>query len=255
MKSFLRVATSFSACVTLALAAVAGPEPLPSDYKQSKEIVTPAPPPCQWQGFYIGVHGGGMFGDGEASSDEYNVDPGDERDWSYDVSGFVGGLQIGYNLQPLRRLVLGVEADAGYLGVDGDGTQPSSPGGDTFAEANGGFYTTLRGRVGIAFDCLLLYVTGGGIGSNYEARVEDDCLTGDCGPALGSGSSDDFRLGWTAGGGAEYLFRRHWSVKLEYLYFDLEDEEIDFRIRDGTRFDFNSELDGHIVRAGVNFIF
>jgi hypothetical protein len=29
------------------------------------------------------------------------------------------------------------------------------------------------------------------------------------------------RLGWIAGGGAEYMFAPHWTVKAEYLYYDL----------------------------------
>jgi outer membrane immunogenic protein len=224
-------------------------------------MVAPVPPPpCNWGGFYIGINGGGVFGgDTEVTDvDEYNVDLGDPGHvFSYDTDGFVGGGQIGFNLQPMKWLVLGIEGDAGYFGLDGRRRQPNSPGNDTFAETNDGFYATLRARVGVAFNCLLLYATGGGIGANNERRVEDDCDTGPCGPALGSGSNDDFDIGWTIGGGAEWAFTRHWSVKVEYLYYDLDrNDSVDFRIRDGTHFkwDFNED-GGHIVRGGLNFRF
>jgi outer membrane immunogenic protein len=38
-------------------------------------------------------------------------------------------------------------------------------------------------------------------------------------PATGSVSTT--RTGWTVGGGFEYLFDRQWTVKAEYIYFDL----------------------------------
>jgi outer membrane immunogenic protein len=177
------------------------------------------------------------------------------KDWSYDVSGFNGGMQAGFNLQPWRMFVVGVEADLGYLGLNGKGTEPASPGGDTFGETESDFYLTWRGRAGVALDHWLLFATGGGIAVNYEARVVDDCNTGNCGPDLGRGSSSDFRLGWTVGGGVEYCFNRHWSAKAEYLYFDLENDKFNFHDLQGRSLPFDTETDGHIVRAGLNFRF
>ena len=107
----------------------------------------------------------------------------------------------------------------------------------------------------MALDRWLLFATGGGIGVNYEARVVDDCSTGACGPDLGRGSSSDFRLGWTVGGGVEYCLNRHWSAKVEYLYFDLENDQFDFHDLQGRSLPFDTETDGHIVRAGLNFRF
>jgi outer membrane immunogenic protein len=262
MKSLTRLLIAFFACNALVLVALAGPESLPrNDYKESKTMVAPVPPPpCDWTGFYIGINGGGVFGnDTEVTDvDEYNVDIGDPgHTFSYDADGWVGGGQLGYNFQIGKWFVLGVEGDGGYLGVDGRKRQPGSPGDDTFAETNPGFYTTLRARVGVTFNCLMIYATGGGFGSDYERRVEDDCNEGPCGDALGSGSDDDFRFGWTVGGGAEWAFTRHWSVKVEYLHYDLgDDDHVDFKIRDGTHFRWRFDEDGgDIVRGGVNFRF
>jgi outer membrane immunogenic protein len=36
-----------------------------------------------------------------------------------------------------------------------------------------------------------------------------------------SNSISNTKVGWTAGGGAEWMFLPNWSVKVEYLYYDL----------------------------------
>jgi outer membrane immunogenic protein len=38
-----------------------------------------------------------------------------------------------------------------------------------------------------------------------------------------AGSTSDVQFGWTIGGGLEHVFARGWSLKAEYLYFDLGD--------------------------------
>lgn len=246
-----RLGVSVLICA-LALSAVAGPEPLPRESKEVAPASVPEPP-CTWQGFYIGLHAGGEFGDSTATDFEYNVFPA--RDWSYDDSGFNGGMQAGFNLQLWRMLVIGIETDLGYLGLNGEGTEPASPGGDTFGETESDFYSTWRGRIGLGLDRWLLFVAGGGIGVNYEARVVDDCDVSPCGDDLGRGSSSDFRVGWTVGGGVEYCLNRHWSAKVEYLYFDLGNERFDFHNGAGAPFPFETKTDGHIFRAGLNYRF
>ena len=241
--------------VTLTFTTLAGPEPLPVDgSKESKATVAPEPEQCNWQGFYIGINGGYSWMDTEVSDlDFLNLGP-PVRSFSFDPSGPVGGGQVGYNLQPWRWLVLGVEGDAGYLGVDGRKTQPGSPGGLTFAEINPGVYATARGRIGVARDCLLLYVTGGWFGSDYERRVVDNEICS-CGFPLGGGRDDDFRSGYTVGGGLEWMVRPHWTVRVEYLYFNVGDGTVTAHIRQTGNFAFGFDDDGNIIRAGLNYKF
>jgi outer membrane immunogenic protein len=40
-------------------------------------------------------------------------------------------------------------------------------------------------------------------------------------PYSSFGSFSNTRVGWTAGGGGEWLFAPNWSAKVEYLYYDL----------------------------------
>jgi outer membrane immunogenic protein len=76
-----------------------------------------------------------------------------------------------------------------------------------------------------------------------------------------AGSSSSTRTGWTIGAGAEYAFAPNFSVRLEYLYYDLG--RIDVSVAPlnaataatGIAATQRHDLDGHIVRAGVNFRF
>jgi outer membrane immunogenic protein len=49
-------------------------------------------------------------------------------------------------------------------------------------------------------------------------------LLGPCGACVfnpGAGSGSTTKAGWTVGGGLEYLLGANWTVKAEYLYFNL----------------------------------
>src|SRR5438309_5878020 len=163
MKQLIRLIGVLFASSALATGAFAGTEMYRG--KESK-AVAPAPlPECNWTGFYIGLNVGGNFGHGEDKDlDFYNFP---DKPWGYDTSGFVAGGQVGYNYQ-WNWLVLGIEGDLGYMNLDGRGTEPGSPGGDTRGETDSDFYTTIRGRLGFGVGHWLFYATGGGIGVNLE---------------------------------------------------------------------------------------
>jgi outer membrane immunogenic protein len=115
----------------------------------------------------------------------------------------------------------------------------------------------------------LFYVTGGGIGVNYDTRqtflVEPNV-------PFFNNHKQDFDWGYTVGGGIERKIGCHWSIKLEYLYYNLEDQSSSFTETAGTAalngvgpvtngpggplvVRFNGDTDGHIVRAGLNYHF
>lgn len=234
--------------------------------------------------------------------------------------GFVGGGQIGYNYQftPGSGFVVGVEGDIQYadfgrnrndffsngFGVAnatpfaaGAGvavTQPGQPGNVAFF--NNAFdndvsriewFATVRGRIGYAFDRILVYATGGvaftdfgngrngtfggfGSGAGLPAAffVPGTAATGATvvpGATFGRRNNND--VGYAVGGGIEYAFTNNITAKIEGLYvnFDRNDRRTGARVvgvtNTGapiTQADFNrrgNETDFAVVRAGLNFKF
>ncbi len=210
MQQPIRLTILFCACAALALTAVAGPESLPSG-KEMKQVA-PAPlPECNWTGFYIGLNVGGQFGHSEDNDiDFYWPRSLGAQKWGYSESGVIAGGQVGYNFQ-WNWLVLGAEADIGYMNLEGRGIEPWSnqpPFGPNTGRSDSDFYTTFRGRIGVALGTWLIYGTGGGIGVNYETKISDpgeDVF----------GHTQDFDWGWTGGGGIEKMLGCHWSIRAE----------------------------------------
>jgi outer membrane immunogenic protein len=263
MKQLTCLTTIFCACAALALNALGGPEPLPSG-KEMKQVAPAPPPECNWTGFYIGLNVGGQWGHSEDVDHDYNfgnpvTGVGLDKPWGYDESGVIAGGQIGYNYQ-WNWLVLGIEGDLGYMNLDGRGTEPGSPGGDTFGKTDSDFYTTIRGRFGFALGHWLFYGTGGGIGVNVETRVLDNCDTGACGDERINAGTTNFNWGWTGGGGIEYMFNCHWTIRGEYLRYQLGEESFSgvdtFFGVPGDRHDFKAPgTEGNIFRAALNYKF
>jgi outer membrane immunogenic protein len=244
------LALAVAAVLLLADTSFAGTEPSARESKAVAPITTE----CNWNGFYLGINGGGEFGHSEDKDlDNYNFP---DRPWGYSESSFVGGEQAGYNWQ-FGWIVFGPEIDLGYVDLNGRALEPGDP-HDTFGESNSDFYGTFRGRIGIAAGCWLFYGTGGGIAVNYDTRVIDTSLTV-AGPDSINASKQELDWGYTVGGGIERMFQmwgRRWSLKIEYLYFNLDDQT--FSAISGNGFgpySWRAETEGHIVRAGLNFHF
>jgi outer membrane immunogenic protein len=140
-------------------------------------------------------------------------------------SGVLGGVQAGYNWQN-GPLVFGVEGDLQANGAE-----------DTFApwKFSNPWFGTARGRVGYAFNNILVYATGGlAFGA---LRAETFGL-----------SESHTNAGWTAGVGGEFGIAQNWTAKIEYLYVDLAD----------SRFTITGQNNGYqfgLIRAGVNYHF
>lgn len=242
MKQLLGKALLIAGAGMFAATAEAGTESH-RDSKDVKQVLTePAlQEACDWNGFYVGIHSGGEFG----HSATHDFATG--RVFGYDQSGFNGGLQLGYNFQ-WHCLVIGPEFDAGYLSVEGSGDEPRFAG--VRGETDSDFYATMRGRVGVRVNCggcWLVYATGGAITINYTKRYHVE-------PNFFDARGNDFNWGYTVGGGVERKINKHWSVKLEYLYFSVDEQSFGEPVA-GAPVDFRAETFGHIIRAGLNYQF
>jgi outer membrane immunogenic protein len=209
------------------------------------------PPPFTWTGFYVGLNAGAVWGSGgNASTTVFangfpigtidgvpatlaNVFPGLGSGGGN--TGFIGGGQAGYNWQT-GSFVFGVETDF-------DGTSLSrsrSAIGPTFVEpifglndfftANGSvkldWLGSTRGRIGYAWDRLLIYGTGGVAYGGASSHLDVFDAVDGFGFSSSGGSSS--RVGWTVGGGLEYAFNNNWILGGEYLYYDLGSRHLNF---------------------------
>ncbi len=238
MKQLIRLTILFCTCAALALTVVAGPEPLSSG-KEMKQVA-PAPPECDytWTGFYFGGNAGYGWGSADTHFDPlpdavtfFNLRP---ITLGPDPSGFIGGGQVGYNWQWNKWLVLGVETD--FQGSDMEGSEFTSPiirndgtpfpNSTSFLEAHERtqWFGTARGRIGFSPLCrLLVYATGGLAYGNIDYSATTNFGSGG-GFSTYPVSFSKTKTGWTVGGGLEYALTHHWSLKAEYLYYDLGDE-------------------------------
>lgn len=233
------VAGLSSAC---AYAADLGPYRAPPPERDYYEPVRDIP---SWRGFYAGVNGGYAWG----GDDSVTLSgPGiGTAIGSLEPNGWFGGGQIGYNAQ-FQSLVFGIEADLQGSDIS-DGLSGPVPGSAYFATTNTSidWFSTIRGRVGFAAGPALLYATGGFAFADVDTHV-----SASDGVNAVSFSNDDVKTGYTLGGGIEWAFAPNWSLKSEYLYVNLGDN--DFTAQ-GGQFSTHSETDFHTVRMGLNYRF
>ncbi|MGH6796405.1 MAG: outer membrane protein, partial [Methylocella sp.] len=74
---------------------------------------------------------------------------------------------------------------------------------------------SLRARIGVAFDRVLVYGTGGAAFAGF-----DDNYSSSGTPFVLNEQDSKTRTGWTVGGGLEYAVTNNWSIGAEYRYSD-----------------------------------
>ena len=225
----------------------AGPEPLGG--KDSKAVVQPVvEKECTWTGFYIGGHGGYAWGGGTTFRELGQTDPG----YDFDRDGFLGGGQVGFNLQLGRFFVIGIEGTFS-AGDFSDKTRNDIAESDGRLDSN--WMATAAARVGISFcqNHLLAYLKGGAAFTDYDFDTRE---IGD----NGRFHADDSEVMGLIGFGLEYAFNCHWSVRVEYNHLfasdnnDVTGVETDPPDRFDTTFRVRRD-DWNLVTAGLNFKF
>src|SRR5262249_52471405 len=183
------------------ITAIAGPA-------VAADIARKAPPPapivapaCEWCGFYVG----GSMGYGWSRHSYSGTDP---TGIGGRLSGLAVGLQSGYNWQ-VGAWVLGIESDATITPWEKTYVEPAGN-QDTQTKRRIDWLSSVRGRLGWAFDRTLIYATGGvgWIGANTTQN------------SSGSFKSVDFRAaGGVVGGGVEWKYNRNISLRVEALEY------------------------------------
>jgi outer membrane immunogenic protein len=172
-------------------------------YKAAPAAV--APVLYNWTGIYIGGQGG------------YGWSHNDWRDalgppfnaGGHTATGWLGGLHVGADYQ-FGSWVIGAEGQYNWAHLRGRHISLVDP-ADTL-ETRVHSLATVTGRVGYAFDRILVYGKGG-VAWKRDTYVKIDL-------GVIEGIAGVTRAGWIIGLGAEYAFWNNFSARLEYTYAD-----------------------------------
>jgi len=201
-----------------------------------------------WTGVYIGANiGGGWASNGvdyapnDPQASNLFFAGGKPPPASFDLSGVLGGVQLGYNHRVGSAWLIGVEADFEGSGVSGSGSTSGVFAPYYTAPFNApvqqrlDWFGTLRARLGyLPTNNLLVYGTTGFAYGRVVQRGSWDTNTPfafgggaydvNCfgvSPSCFAGSSSKVATGWTAGAGLEYAVLRDWTLRAEYLHVSL----------------------------------
>jgi outer membrane immunogenic protein len=282
-----------------ALSVLTGASALAADMPVKAPLYKAPPPAPSWSGFYVGLNAGYAVGhrnvdflpnDGSAflltcGAQGFGCPPSR----AFDISGGLGGVQVGYNWQFAPTALVGIEADFDWARIRGGGTSTFNWGGLGGAPSpavfdaaqNVKWFGTVRARLGwLPTSNFLLYATAGLAYGRVDEFVgftaAGNVLGGGGGPGLfcsqlagavivpncAAGGTSRTATGWTAGGGFEFALGHNVSVKTEYLYVNLGGGDTVLLgsagfgglIPPSTPFAAPySRTDFHVARVGVNF--
>ena len=183
---------------------------------------------ADWAGSYAGIVAGYAFGNSKMSDDDASDGLGGFAgdSFGHDPDGLIGGLVSGYSIMPFdNSLVLGVEGDVSLADIDkADFEGGTNMGMQTVIST----LSTARAKIGFAHENFHVFATGGLAAGHISQFAGGSACTPD--PDTGCNGWDnigtlfntgDWKLGWTAGGGAEMRIAGNWRARAEYLYVDL----------------------------------
>jgi outer membrane immunogenic protein len=173
----------------------------------------PPPPVFTWTGFELGVQVGGGAGrtSVHVDGDPTLVFPAFPSSDSYGSSGVFGGIHVGFNYQFASPIVAGVQLEYNFAGITGTASAPPL----NYLETSIRQFGSADGRLGVAFDRLLIYAIGGFAYADIRSQIQLDGLA----PRVIDFFSVN-RYGWDVGGGLEYNFYGNWTARAEYRYYD-----------------------------------
>jgi outer membrane immunogenic protein len=186
-----------------------------------------------------------------------------------EVKGRATSVEAGFDYQ-MGQLVVGAVVDGTYFDtgamdwtsglVDDVGLNHT-----VSASAELDHLYSLRSRVGIGMDRLLLFGTGGLAAGHVDLSTGATLTTDDFGygTADWEGESNDWRMGFMVGAGAEYALTDNLAIKAEALYYDLGDADVTAAgegtyastPQDVAPYSARVDLSGVIVRTGVQLRF
>ncbi|MCL9684741.1 outer membrane protein [Legionella maioricensis] len=249
-----------------------------------------------WTGFYIGGNAGYLWSsnniiknDGRTNFANPLFSP-NSRTMSFALAdlgtrhlfnsskGFIGGGQIGYNSQFSENLVIGIDADLDAIGQsNGTTNTTNSVSTALLGTLNANIVNTkklnyvglLKGRLGVLVGpSFLLYGSGafayggGSLKTSYSVTETNSAF-----PSFYEElNASKLLAGWAAGGGAELLFSPCWSMKVEYIYYQLGPLHTHLNLTQniattppasfaGAIVDTSAKFTENTIRVGLNYFF
>jgi outer membrane immunogenic protein len=202
---------------------------------------------------FIGAFAGGAWGALTDDDGDIFTTDGITFDDSFDVSGWVFGLDAGANWTVGNGIVLGIVGDIGWADLNGDDTFGFFDGEGGLVDT-GAFSASLdwagsvRGRLGWDGGAWMPYLTAG----VAFAHVSGD-LTTTGGDLV---EFDDTRVGWTAGLGVEFAVAQDLSIDLLWRWTDYGDLDFgDFTVADVPFAGDNINVGASTLTAGLHWRF
>lgn len=219
-----------------------------------------APAPIwSWTGFYGGVHVGAGWGTTESTLTGASAPGLGAVAFTFPFSqnsrsGFLGGVQAGYNWQS-GWAVFGVQGD--FAGADINGTTPCVVFLSCTTQSD--WLATVSGRIGaVVLDRGLVYAKGGVAWLNSTHSVSAPALLGGGGLTQIT-SAESTAFGWLLGLGTEWMITRNWTAFVEYNYIEFEKKNEAFNIAFAgvPAFTINADLKNKlsVAKVGVNYKF
>lgn len=234
---------------------------------KARSMLAPTPV-SSWTGFYIGAHVGAGWGKTESTLTGLNAAApflgGGAAAFTLpfsqtSTSGFLGGVQAGYNWQS-GWAVFGVQGD--FAGADIKGTSPCLV--ILGCSSKTDWLATVSGRLGaVVLDRGLVYAKGGVAWANTRHSVHTPNF------GLGTGIPDTIaskevtHFGWLIGLGTEWMITNNWTAFIEYNYIEFDKTNQAFRLDLGPQINqlatvnVNADLKNtlSIAKVGVNYKF
>lgn len=219
-------------------------------------------PRFSWTGCYVGGHVGGGMGS-KAMTDPVQlvqdslIAPGTTigvTAVTTSPTGAVIGGEIGCDYQFSSNVVMGIEGTASGTTMRGSamvGLPAGVPGDVALVQANNDFLASVTGRIGYAFDNILIYGRGGFAVAGDKYDVSGGTFNGG-GPFHFQGV--DNRYGYVVGGGLDWAFTRHWSANVEYDYYGFANGNILMTDQfSGATGVVNVKQSVQVIKVGLNF--
>ncbi len=216
-----------------------------------------------------GPYGSDNYGTNNYQPATFNARTGDAQR----SNGVIGGVQVGYNYELGNfggfggglgggllggfghNVVVGVEADFDGTGIASGGPLSSFAQGfplgtSQYVGVNSqiDYLGTVRGRLGYAFDRVMVYGTGGFAYANVRSSVNAPGQTI-------AASNSQFHTGYVFGGGVEVAVSNNVALRAEYLRAELDSRNIAGGSNGYVNYNVSERPEVNIVRAGLDYKF